>query len=44
MEQKDLLLAGGYDIDQLMSAVRPCLFGKAILNRFCEIALEADKA
>ncbi|MBW1714829.1 MAG: glutamine amidotransferase [Deltaproteobacteria bacterium] len=44
MEQKDLLLAQGYDIDQLMSAVRPSLFGEAILNRFCEIALEADKA
>jgi GMP synthase (glutamine-hydrolysing) len=44
MEQKDLLLAKGYDIDQLMSAVRPSLFGEVILKRFCEIALEADKA
>ena len=44
MEQKDLLLAEGYDIDQLMSAVRPSLFGEAILSRFCEIALQADKA
>jgi GMP synthase (glutamine-hydrolysing) len=44
MEQRDLLLTEGYDIDQLISAVRPCLFGEAILNRFCEIALEAGKA